>query len=530
MYKTNYILLVFLSGCLFWGCRKDAVLGAYPYGSDKEPLNVKLSTETLRPSISAPGTTVTLYGSGFAKYKKEELLVRFNGAPAEVLTVSDTRLDVKVPARASSGMITLTINKQVLAGPLQQISGPVAADASFKSFPGASGGVVFRIRFQDDGKYVIMGSFNDYDNSGEADGMNGMARLNPDGSVDRSFKSRRGFLGGRVLDALPLPDGRYLVAGSFSHYRNRFTGRVQNMITLNQDGTPDTVLVHYTGLAQVDTVPALGLGFDAPVTALHRQTDGKIVLTGDFRKVYRKTYGGVSADGKRDSVLIDTLRINYLARLNADLTIDTTYNFDPALPAGKPAVNGAISDSYLNSADQLMIAGSFTTFNGAAAVRLARVDTLGALDPTFNVGTGPDNTVSSIDQLPDGRVVAAGYFVNVAGKPVKKVALFSATGALDNNFDPGESTVGSLSHIRVLDNGKILISGFFDLFQGYKRSGAAILEPDGKLSATYNNFGGFQNGFIGASAPLAGRSSLVLVGAFTSFDLKPVSGIVKLNY
>ncbi|WP_300596158.1 DUF5008 domain-containing protein [Niabella sp.] len=529
MYKTNYILF-FLSCCLLWACRKETALGTYPYGSDKEPLNVKLSTETLRPSVSAPGSTVTLYGSGFSKYKKEELLVRFNGEPSEVLTVSDTRLEVKVPVRASSGMITLTINKQVLPGPQQQISGPVSIDATFKSFPGASGGSVAGIRFQDDGKYVIVGNFSDYDNSGEADGMNGMARLNSDGSIDRSFKTRRGFLGGYVRDALPLPDGRYLVAGSFSSYRNRFLGRVQNMITLNADGSPDTALVRYNGLERVDTVPVFALGFDAPVSALHRQTDGKIVLTGSFRQVFRKNYGGLSSDGKRDSVRVDTLHINYLARLNADLTIDTTYNYDRLLPAGKPAVNGSILDSYLNSADQLMIAGSFTTFNGAAAVRLARLDTLGALDPSFNVSTGPDNTVSSINQLPDGRVVAAGYFVNVAGKPAKKVALFTATGALDNSFDPGESTVGSLMHTRVLDNGKILVSGFFDMFQGYKRDGVAILEPDGKLSATYNNFGGFKNGFVTASAPLAGRNSLVLVGAFTAFDLKSLSGIVKLKY
>ncbi|SDD01240.1 DUF5008 domain-containing protein [Niabella drilacis] len=529
MYKTNYILL-FLCGCLLWACRKETALGPYPYGSDKEPLKVKLSTETLRPSVSAPGNTITLYGSGFAQYKKEELLVRFNGEPGEVLSVSDTRLEVKVPVRASSGMITLTINKQVLAGPQQQISGPVAADAAFKSFPGASGGSVAGIRFQGDGKYVIVGSFTDYDNSGEADGLNGMARLNPDGSIDRSFRTRRGFFGGNVQDALPLPDGRYLVAGSFSRYRGRFDGRVQNMITLNQDGSPDTLLVHYTGLAQVDTVPAFALGFDAPVSALHRQTDGKIILAGDFRKVFRKTYGGVSADGKRDSVLVDTLHLNYLARLNADLTLDTTYNFDPALPAGKPSVNGRIEDSYLNSADQLMIAGSFTTFNGAQAVRIARLDTLGALDPAFNVGTGPDNTVSSIDHLPDGRVVAAGYFVNVAGKSLKRIALFTASGALDNNFNPGESTVGSLSHIRVLDNGKILVSGFFDQFQGYSRGGVAILEADGKLSTTYNNFSGFQGGLVTASAALTARNSIVLVGGFSSFDLKPVSGIVKLNY
>ncbi|MCH5598271.1 delta-60 repeat domain-containing protein [Niabella ginsengisoli] len=357
-----------------------------------------------------------------------------------------------------------------------------------------------------------------------------MARLNSDGSVDRSFRTRRGFRGGTVYDALPLPDGRYLVAGSFSNYRDRFTGHVQNIITLNNDGSPDSILVNSPLREKPDTLPKLNLSFDAPIRKMHRQSDGKVILTGFFRRVFRKTYGGLSADGLRDSVYIDTLHLNYIARLNEDLTLDTTYNFDDRLPTGKPTVNGDIFASYLNSADQLMIAGSFTTFNGTSAARIARLDTLGALDATFSVGSGPDKDVLSIDQLLDGRIVASGYFLNVAGSVRKKIAMFTATGGLDNSFDPGESAVGNVLHTRVLDNGKILVSGFFDLFQSYKRDGIAILEPDGKLSTSFNNFGGFKNGFVLSSASITARSSIVLVGAFTNFDLKPVSGIVKLNY
>ena len=530
MYIRNYISIL-ICCLLLAACRKQIELGTYPYESDKEPLDVTLNTDALRPAVSAPGTTVTLFGEGFDNYKKEEMLVRFNGEPAEITSVTDTRLEVKVPLRASSGMITLTINKQVLPGPQQQISGPVSMDAVYKSFPGASGGSISAIRFQDDGKYIIVGNFTDYDNAGEADGVNGMARLNSDGSIDRSFRTRIGFRGGSVNDALRLPDGRYLVAGGFSNYRARFRpGLVQNMITLNNDGSPDTILVQSPVLEKPDTLPGFNVGFDAPVTKMHRQTDGKIVVTGSFRKIFRKVYGGLSADGKRDSTYIDTFFVNYFARLNSDLTLDTTYNFDRRLPAGKITVNGSVFDSYLNSSDELIIAGSFTTFNNVPAVRIARLDTLGLLDPAFSVGTGPDNDVRSIDQLPDGRIIASGYFLNVAGTVRKKLALFSATGVLDNSFDPGESVVGNVMHARVLDNGKILVSGFFDVFQSYKRDGIAILEPDGKLSPTFNNFGGFKNGFVFSSTSVTARSSIVLVGAFTNFDLKPVSGIVKLNY
>ncbi|MCH5719354.1 DUF5008 domain-containing protein [Niabella hibiscisoli] len=416
-----YSIGILLCCILLPACRKGLELGAYPYESSKDALNVKLSTEALRPAISAPGATVTLSGSSFDNYKKEELLVKFNGEPAEVLNVTATRLEVKVPQRASSGLITLTINKQVLPGPLHQISGAVSQDAVFKSFPGATGGAVSAIRFQNDGKYIIVGTFTDYDNSGDADGMNGMARLNSDGSIDRTFRTRRGFRSSIVSDALQLMDGRYLVAGSFSNYRARFIpNAVQNIITLNSDGSPDSMLVQSPLRDKPDTLPLLNLGFDAQVNKLHQQSDGKIILTGLFRRVYRNTFGGVTADGLRDSIKVDTFHVNYLARLNADLTLDTTFNYDKNLPTGRPSVNGVIFDSYLTGEDQLMIAGSFTTFNGTPAARIARLDTLGMLDPEFNVGVGPDNDVRSIDQLPDGRVVASGNFINVSGNVRKK--------------------------------------------------------------------------------------------------------------
>ncbi|MCH5598272.1 DUF5008 domain-containing protein [Niabella ginsengisoli] len=147
MYIRNYFSLLVCCLLLF-ACRKGLELGTYPYESDKEPLNVKLSTDALRPAISAPGTTVVLFGEGFTNYEKEELLVRFNGESGEITNITETRLEVKVPARASSGMITLTINKQVLPGPQLQISGPVSADGIFKSFPGASGVLLIRYVFK----------------------------------------------------------------------------------------------------------------------------------------------------------------------------------------------------------------------------------------------------------------------------------------------------------------------------------------------------------------------------------------------
>ena len=78
-----------------------------------------------------------------------------------------------------------------------------------------------------------------------------------------------------------------------------------------------------------------------------------------------------------------------LARLHEDGTLDTS--FDPGTGA-----NQTIYEIVVLSSGKIMIGGTFTQFNGAWRYRLARLNTDGSLDPTFDPEEGGNYAVYTI--------------------------------------------------------------------------------------------------------------------------------------
>ena len=77
---------------------------------------------------------------------------------------------------------------------------------------------------------------------------------------------------------------------------------------------------------------------------------------------------------------------------------------------------------------KVIISGGFTTFNGVSvAGGLARLNTNGTLDVTFNPGTGPNvpgYTVASsiLASQPDGKTLIAGNFTSFNGTNINRIA------------------------------------------------------------------------------------------------------------
>src|SRR6185436_1440237 len=116
--------------------------------------------------------------------------------------------------------------------------------------------------------------------------------------------------------------------------------------------------------------------------------------------------------------------------------------------------------------------------------RLARLYPDGSLDPSFNPGTGPDGDINAVAIQPDGRIVVAGYFNRFDGVSRSGIARLNADGSLDTSFDPGTG-VGTVSvhpqaHTVALHaDGKIVIGGYFRNVNGVARDGIAQLNANG---------------------------------------------------
>lgn len=209
---------------------------------------------------------------------------------------------------------------------------------------------------------------------------------------------------------------------------------------------------------------------DNAVLKMAAQTDGKLVLVGVFSR-----YGGVSRNG--------------IVRVSANGVLDET--FTPGTGA-----NGAVFDLVIQTDGKIVIVGAFTQYNGVARNRVARLNADGTLDTTFNVGTGPNATVECValqrmdTEGTDVRVVIGGQFGTVSGSTRSGVARLLATGAVDTAFNNGGTgTDGIVRCVAVQTDQKILIGGDFTTYRDsantHTRTRIARLNSTGTIDSTF---------------------------------------------
>src|SRR5437870_2283384 len=162
------------------------------------------------------------------------------------------------------------------------------------TFTAGFDGDVFSIQVQPDARLLVTGFFS---KAGSAS-RRGVVRLNANGSLDTSFNPGAGPNKGVSVIALQS-DGRILIGGTFATFNGISRARVAR---LNADGSLDSTFDP-------------GAGPNTSVVALSLQPDGKILIGGDFTAI-----GGVTR--------------NYIARLNADGSLDTSFQPNIALTYG----------------------------------------------------------------------------------------------------------------------------------------------------------------------------------------------------
>src|SRR5262249_6756822 len=119
----------------------------------------------------------------------------------------------------------------------------------------------------------------------------------------------------------------------------------------------------------LDTSFDPGTGVDQSVYSILVQSDGKLVIAGDFT-----TFNGTPRKG--------------IARLNKDGSLDQ--GFDPG-SGPNDALNAAAAQG-----DKIIIAGYFTAIGTTAQGYVARLNTNGTLDTNFNSGTGANGPVLAL--------------------------------------------------------------------------------------------------------------------------------------
>ena len=351
-------------------------------------------------------------------------------------------------------------------------------DESFQPGYGPDGSVD-GMALQSDGKVVIIGSFQRVN----VRSFPLIARLNPNGSLDDTFSCpMEGDLNLRLTGVAIQTTGKIWIGGIFTHV-NGVSRR--NLARLNSDGSLDTSVD-----PQVQ-VP----GNSVWVNQLALQVDDKLLVAGAWSDPVRS-----------------------LIRLNADGSADPGF---ATLVVEYPIVGPDIRDVSCNAQGSIAIVGNFTSVNGIPRLHVARLNPNGSVDTRFSNGEGPNyNFLGHVWMLPDDKLILSGNFDYFNGIPRQGIARLNSDGTVDPTFDSGDAGGVPPGHspqtveVLPLSNGDVLVAthpywenettngvfrldatgrrvpGFSPLLHAAVESvGRMVLQPDGKV--IFGTFGSY---------------------------------------
>lgn len=444
-------------------------------------------------------------------------------------------------------------------GTIAKVNADGSAVTDFSAGTAASS--INTMEIQADGKILMGGDFTTF--SGVT--ANSLVRLNADGSVDQAFVTalnggftRTNFGSANVRSVAVQPDGKILVAGNFDNYNN--TGR-RGLVRLNANGSLDTSFtpVGSTGntgfevlavaldprtnyvlafrpvfsgqqIIRLTTTGTLDNTFTTPTTfsclsysatnddELDVDSNGRVVVSGCFSN-YGGTTGGNNfvtrflANGQRDTqfaigqqldnrvycvkvlandeVLLGgefsrygSIRNVSLVRLNS--TAQASASFRPAIMAA-----GVIQDVVQQADGKLLVGGQFWQINGQAAGNIARLNPDGTPDNSFLL-TGVDGQVNKIAVRGDGRIVLGGDFTTVGTQASPILAQLLANGSPDASFTTSGTSIDpnsfnrSVQALALQADGSLLVGGYAITLGNYYGSLHRVL-ANGTVDAAYSS-------------------------------------------
>ena len=222
-------------------------------------------------------------------------------------------------------------------------------------------------------------------------------------------------------------------------YIKAYGQAVSDLIRINPDGSLDQTFVS-------------DLGSDKNIKDIRVQDDGKIIVSGSFN----------------DPVIAN---VGALYRLNSDGSTDNT--FTPNL-----------STIDLNVHQVRILESGKVLAGGDPGLELLNAD--GTADPNFSIPTIAGGGILAMEMQSDGKIVAGGNFQTINGESRKNIARFNSDGTLDDTFMVGDGTNSVIYDLAIQSDGKIVIVGFFTEYDGTETIHAARLNTDGSLDNTFN--------------------------------------------
>ncbi|MEZ7505827.1 T9SS sorting signal type C domain-containing protein [Flavobacterium sp. Arc2] len=377
-----------------------------------------------------------------------------------------------------------TMYNGITANRIVRLNVDGSLDATFASGTGFSDNGVNVIKVVSNGDIMVGGSFSKKYNGTD---VNRLVLLDSNGMIVPGFDIGSGPSSAAVYAIENAADGSWFVGGSFSVFESQNQGRLAK---LEPDGTLDTAYL------------TPGVGFNNTVYKVLPLADNKTMVFGSFT-----TFNGVSSAR--------------IARLQEDGTLDPTFN-SSAVDA-----NNIIRSAIIQQDGKIVIAGSFTSYNGVSVNRIARVLSNGAIDPSFSIGTAANNLIYALAMQTDGKIIVVGNFTLFNGAVANRVLRLLPSGALDTSFNVGAGADGIVEAVLVQSDGKIVVGGRFSNFNGSSYNRLARLNSDGSLDSGFSVGVGFDKNVYALA--VQSDNKLIVGGIFLNYRGSAAKRVLRLN-
>ncbi|HUR98491.1 MAG TPA: FG-GAP-like repeat-containing protein [Pyrinomonadaceae bacterium] len=408
-----------------------------------------------------------------------------------------------------------TNGKFFIAGNYSQIGGAATSrkihrlnadgtrDTGFSFFDSSIITVITDVEVQPDGKVIVIS------HSGSP-----ISRATSNGSSDASFARPVPGDAAPGYATLVLPDNKILIGGRFASVNSVNRGCLAK---LNPDGTLDTSF----------TASLFCGSFSYPLD-LELQPDGKILAAGQIGGARR-----LNADGSADVIFpgtdSGTWDIEYLPDSKILVAGGTLkrFNSNGTLDATLATVAGAQFPNIFKMAVQpdgkTIIVGHFTTVNGQTRNRIARINTDGTIDSSFNAQA--DTDISTVALLPDGKILIGGGFTSVNSDLNKRYFVrLNSNGSVDSSFSAALD--GPVLGMKIQADGRILIGGAFATIDGVLTLRIGRLNQNGSRDTSFNAGSGPNSTVWSIDQQSDGK--IVYAGEFTKTDGRSTLGVGRL--
>jgi len=271
-----------------------------------------------------------------------------------------------------------------------------------------------------------------YNNSSSTGNIYGVSMSDPAGNLIGSFNpeiSRYGTV--KLGDYF---NGKLVVSGDFIKVDGMET---YGIAMINDDGRLDQSFSLSKNLGkpiQIKVLNDTSLLFSTGKSLVKLNTKAQIMQDFNFhpfKTLYEVLKFKVLSNDK-----IFAGNSNNVYRLNADGTEDTDFD----IGTGIGGIQCTAYDFDIQD-DKVIFGSMFDQFNGIPVNKLVRLNSDGSPDQTFDIGTGPDNLVTTIKVLSSGEMIIGGSFKNFNGTEIPHgLVKLTADGYLDNEFNENQKS------------------------------------------------------------------------------------------